>query len=70
MEILDSIVEPTSILLTLHNANRLHLNLTVPVRVLKNGPSGLASRLPKLGPYLSDAEIGVITEWIDDGCLS
>ena len=40
------------------------------VRVLTSGLPGFAPRMPRSGPFLSSAEIGLIAKWIDDGCLA
>lgn len=40
------------------------------IKVLTTGLPGLGPRMPKNGPYLSTAEVGLIRKWIDDGCLS
>ena len=40
------------------------------IKILTTGLPGFGPRMPRNGPYLSSAEIGLIAKWIDDGCLS
>ena len=39
------------------------------IKILRDRLPEFGPRMPKNGPYLSTAEIGLIAKWINDGCL-